>query len=184
MKDDDTLTLIFVVDDGLQQTADVVGLDIFCGEEINSDSFNDGISLSDDSSASSNTWERRCEEAYPCSDSDDSLTEEGSYHDSLGLARTRGLRRTRRAQRRMSSDSFANDSIEIAKMKMARKSMIEGTNDMQIHSIVYMDDPRDGSHNDVLSPLVDVKKSPTTSGVVAAPDLDTMKPVRITNSAA
>jgi hypothetical protein len=166
MKDDDTLTLIFVIDDGLQQTADVVGLDILCVEEITSDSFNDGISLSDDSSESSTTWEqRRCEEAYPCTDSDDSRTEEGSYHDLLALARTRGLRKTRRAQRRTSNESFANDSIEIAKMKMARKSMIEGTNEMKIQTIVYMDDPCDGSQNDLLSPSVDVK-----NGDPVAPD--------------
>ena len=103
--------------------------------------------------------------------SDDSSTVDESYaNDSLEIAR---LMKAGKMNRRLSNDSFANDSVEIAKNKSRRNSERPQVpkDTVPLKAVLKLSDGQ-----------IDVKNLPTSVGTT--PDLAGLKPVRISNSAA
>ena len=119
------------------------------------------------------------------SDDDDDVTSTLSDNDSLDLNGRNCRRNNRRRLRRGSNDSYANDSLKIARKKLSLRDDTEEKDRIPIGTIEVIDlSSGEGSTPLMIHNHGDSLDKKGIIAPVAAPDVDTMMPKRVSNSAA
>jgi hypothetical protein len=123
------------------------------------------------------------EDDYPLYDVDMSSDSRSFANDSLDLGNCRRHRMNRRGSNvsNDSYDSYANDSLDIARNTISKRSSNEEKDTVPIGMIEIVDLTPDRTPIVVKSCMLNVKN---TVAPVATPDLATIRPKRISNSAA